>query len=105
MNEHERALWVAVCVAAMGKDVDCHEVATLAVREMRAAEATLTAEERGTPPFAAGDKVTLEHGIAEVLHAWWGDNDHVWYVDIMYQGRRMNRVTATSLPLPSKVSP
>lgn len=98
MNEQERAFWQAVYMAHVGLGSgSAGEAADAAIVRLRASEAILAVEQRGVPPFATGDKVTLEHGTAEVLHAWWGDTDHVWYVDLMYQGRRLNRITATSL--------
>ena len=78
MNEQERALWAAVYVAAMGKEVDCHEVATQAVREMRSSEAILaaetkTAEEalRGEPPFKADDLVRYGGVVSSVVACNW----------------------------------
>ncbi len=64
MIEQERALWAAVYVAAMGKEVDCHEVATQAVREMRLAEKVIEAENRGEPPFKEGEAVEYINGRA-----------------------------------------
>jgi len=74
---------------------DC---ANAAVRAMRQAEATLALEERGEPPFKAGDVLKLEHGDAEVLHVWWDDVSRDWFVDIMYERRRLNGLAASTLP-------
>ena len=118
MTEQERTFWQAVYQQALGAvfasplgPISCEQIESCrlfaddALRALRKSEAVLAVEQRGVPPFATGDVVTLEHGTAEVLHAWWGDTDHVWYMDLMYQGRRLNRVTATSLPMPPKVQP
>ena len=101
MTEQERALWVAVYVAAMGREVDCHEVATQAVREMRASEAALAAEEvasRGEPPFAMGDVVTCKGmgnpTTADVRACWWDAERREWVVDLDYGGRLIDRISA-----------
>lgn len=112
MSEQERALWAAVYVAAMGKEVDCHEVATQAVREMRASEHTLAAEakaaeeaRRGEPPFKVGDRVSIggtrsDFGgllTGEITAVQWSVPDDEWRVSLETMGRVLTMVATGHL--------